>query len=613
MSSIDPVTVEIIQNSFTQIGREAGITMVRAAASLVVVGVKDLGFNIADHLGRTVVYSIWMPRHGTTLAFMLRSSLDRFKEREIYPGDMIMVNNPYDGALHVSDIAIIAPVHYQGEIIAWTGCATHHTDMRAMRPGFCPDATDWYQEGMVFSPIKIVERGELRQDIFGFLMDNVRMPLHQGLDLKAQIAANNVARDKIVKLVDRYGVATIKACYQEIIDFSEAKTRERISMLPDGRYEAVEYLDYDKVYALKCALIVKGDTLAFDFSGTDPQADSWVNSALACSVANVHNIVICLLLPDIPANEGCFRPVEVTIPERTVLNCKPPAPCSGASTIGGWKAQILAIKVLSQALAESPQWWRANASWGSGWPGLVSFGTNQYGKLYVGTTLVSSTMQGGGARATKDGFDVACIAGSTNTSVPNVEDTEQRYPFLHLSRSMSVDSGGPGKYRGGLSGEIVMKLHDVGKAEFYLGYVGRDVPASGFAGGQPGGTTIVALKRDSNVNELLRSSVPSFKKIAGTEIILPQKNLPLSVSNDDVLFVRCQGGGGYGDPLEREPMLVQKDVVEGYVSMEKAKDDYKVVLSPGSLKIELDATEKVRRKNKTKGMKARANPGNSSR
>jgi N-methylhydantoinase B len=509
---------------------------------------------------------------------------------------MFLTNNPHDGALHVLDIAVIAPVHYRGQLIAWVGCATHHTDMRAMRPGWCFDATDWYQEGMVFRPIKIVERGELRQDVFDFLMDNVRVPRYQGLDLKAQIAANNVAHDKIIRLVDRYGVDTIKACYDEIIAFSETKTRERIRILPNGRYEAVERLDYDKVYNLRCTLVVEDDTLTFDFSGTDAQAESYVNSALACTVANVHNIITCMLIPDVPANEGSFKPIEILVPERTVLNCKPPAPCSGASTVGGWMAQILAINVLSKAMVKSPQWWRVNAGWGWGWIGMMSSGFNQYGKPFVGNFM--GAMQGGGARATKDGFDVAYIAGSTDSSMSNIEDSEQRDPYLYLSRGMRVDSGGAGKYRGGLSSEMAVKLHDVDKAQCYLGYAGKDVPASGFGGGQYGATSLVVLKRDSNVNELLKSNVPSFEEIEGIEIELPQRNAPFHLGKDDVFYKGAQGGGGYGDPAERDVASVQNDVLEGYVSIDKARNVYKVVISPESLELDLKATEELRREAK---------------
>ncbi len=593
MDRIDPITLEIVQNRLVQVGREAGIAMVRAAASLVVVGAKDFGFNIADHLARTVVYSIWMPRHGTTLAYMLQSCLRKFKTDQIYPGDMFLVNNPHDGALHVLDLAVISPVHYKGEIIAWTGCATHQLDIRAMRPGFTPDATDWYQEGIIFRPIKLVERDRLKDDIFNFFLDNVRVPRYEGLDLKAQIAANNVAREKLIHLAGYYGVETLKKCYEGIIEFSEAKARERIRQLPPGEYEATEFLDYEKLYRLKCKLTVEDDTLVFDFAGTDRQAGSFVNSAMPCTVANVHNIITCLLMPDIPGNEGCFRPVSVIAPQGTVLSCVPPAPCSGASTIGGWKAQILALKTLSMALEKSKLNWRTNASWGSGWVGLTPYGIDQRGRPYT-MTFMSSVMQGGGARANKDGFDVANIAGSTNTSVPNVEDTEYRYPFLFLKRGIARDSGGAGKYRGGVSGELVIKVHDVPETEMFLGYTGKDAGGEGFAGGKSGQGTLLKLNTGGNVNELLKKDIPEFSETSGPKADLPQKNPPFTMRPDDVLYMRCQGGGGFGDPGQRDPGAVLRDVAEGYVSAQAARDSYGVVISP-NMEIDILATGEVRR------------------
>ncbi len=594
MQKLDPILIEIIQNRLMQIGREAGISMIRAAASLVVVGSKDLGFNIADHLGRTVVYSTWMPRHGTTLRFMLQSCVARFKDKGINPDDMFMVNNPHDGALHVLDIAILAPVHYRGEIVAWAGCATHHIDVRAMRPGFTPDASDWFQEGIIFRPIKIIENGKLREDIFNFLMDNVRVPRLQGLDLKAQIAACNVAKDKLLRLVERYGPETLKAAYDEIIDFAEAKTRERIRTLTPGKYETVEYLDYVKLYKLKCTLTVDDDTLTFDFTGTDPQSNTYINSAAACTIANVHNIITCMLIPDVIANEGCFRPIRMVLPERTVLSCLPPAPCSGASVIGGWKAQSLALTVLSQAFSRSPRADKAIAGWGYGWLGLSAAGADQYGKPYA-TSFMSASLQGGGARATKDGFDCCNNAGSTNSSVPNVEDTECRFPFLYLKRGMVTDSGGAGKYRGGLAGEVEVKVHDTSRAEFYLGYIGKETAAQGYQGGRNGMCSEVAARRGTSIESVLKKTVPDFDEIDGQKEVLPQKNAPFTLQPQDVIYMRCQGGAGFGDPRERAPERVRHDVIEGLVSVESARDDYGVVIDPDTLELDKTATGKLRR------------------
>ncbi len=593
MKTIDPVVTEIIQNRLMEVGHEAGIALQRAAASPVVVGAKDFGFNVADHLGRSIVYSLWMPRHGTTLSYMLKSCFHRIGERNIFPGDMFLVNDPHEGALHLPDLAVISPVHYETELVGYTGCATHHLDIGAMRPGFVADATDWYQEGIHIKPIKLMERGELRQDIFDLIMDNVRMPHYQALDLKAQIAANMVAKERILELVKKYGIDTIKACYDEIIDLSEIKTRERIRMLPDGQYDATEYLDYDRLYTLRCKLIVKDDTLTFDFTGTDSQSPTYINSALPCTVANVHNIFVCMLIPDVVANEGCFRPVSVCLPEKTVLSCKPPAPSSGASTIGGWKAQILAIKTLSKALANSPESWRATASWGSGLVNPNYYGMNRDGRPFVMVDM-NGCGQGGGARTTKDGFDVSNIAGSTNSSVPNIEDIEGAYPILYLDRHMVTDSGGPGKYRGGVSISFSNVPYEISKVQASLGYVGKTVPAEGIDGGKPGVTSEIRMKRNSNIKDLLKHKVPSYEEVSGEEEVFAQTAGWAIQTDGDVLYFRVQGGGGYGNPLQREAALVYKDVVEGYVSLEKAESEYGVVISKDSLRLDLEATEKLR-------------------
>jgi len=327
----NPIILEIVNNRLQQIGLQAGYTLLNTAASTVVVHAKDLGFNISDHLGQCVVYSMWMPRHGTNLSYMLRACKKSFQER-IYPGDMFITNSPHAGALHNQDIAIISPIFWDEALVAWTGCATHHLDIGAMNPGRAFLATDFFQEGIIIPPMKIMENYEIKQEVMDLFLENVRVPHLQALDLKGQIASNNVAREKIIELVKRYGAETIKACYKEIIDFSEEKALERIALLPKGRYEATDYVSCDGVYKVKCALEVKEDSLTFDFTGTDGQANIFINSALPCTVSNVHNIVVCLLTPDIPVNEGCLRPINVIAPEESLLNCKPPAPCSGSSS-----------------------------------------------------------------------------------------------------------------------------------------------------------------------------------------------------------------------------------------------------------------------------------------
>lgn len=587
----DPITIEIVQNRLQEIARQAGFTLINTAASPGVVHAKDLGFNISDHLGRCIVYSMWMPRHGTTLGYMLQACQKKFQGR-IYPGDMFITNDPHSGALHNLDIAIIAPVHHGEELVAWTACATHHLDIGAMTPGRAPLATEYLQEGIIIPPLKIMERFELKQEIFDLFLENVRVPHYQGLDLKGQIAANNVAREKILDLVRRYGVATIKDCYEEIINFSEEKARERIKILPHGRYEAVDYISYDKIYTVKCALIVEDESLTFDFAGTDPQADNFINSAFPCTVANVHNIVVCLLTPDIQVNDGCLRPIKVVAPERSIMNCKPPAPCSGASVISGWTAMSLTVRTLSLALARSKEEWRANASWPAGQIDLLLTGKDRKGKPFFARTMGVGAM-GGGARANKDGLDFGSAPGSTTTSHPNIEDVEARYPVLVLNTGSCQDSGGPGKFRGGISAESAFKLHGADKSEVLLWWIGKGVAANGMAGGKPGSPSSVWIKRNSNVLDLLKKGLPTWQEIQGEEEPVPGRCPPFNMSEKDVLLVRSAGGGGYGNPLERSPLIVLKDAEDGYVSLERAALDYSVVVAPPD-KIDEEATQRLR-------------------
>jgi N-methylhydantoinase B len=568
----DPIRTEIIHNRLMQIGLEGGYVLQRCAVSPGVVEAHDLGFNVADHRGQTVVYSTWMPRHGTTLSYMLESCKRRFLD-DIQPGDMYLVNDPHSGALHILDLAVIAPVHLDGRLIAWVGNATHHIDVGAMTPGRAPLATNQFQEGITFKPIRLVEGGRIRDDIFGLFMDNVRMPRYQSLDLKAQVSANLAASEKLQQMTRRYGADTVFQAYDDILDLAEAKARARIRELPEGRYEYEERLDFDRHYTLRCALVVKGDTLTFDFAGTDPEASSFVNSGLACTVANLHNIVLCQLMPDITVNAGSWRALEVRVPEGTLLNCRPPAACSGASTITGWKSQQLTMGVLSQALAKSERHRdRAMAQWGWGFTDVQWTGTDQLGRWY--SVRGECTLHGGGARATADGIDAANIAGSTNTAMPSIESYEQRYPVLYLHRRLEPDTEGPGEYRGGLAGSWSRILYGVERAESLPWYMGRDFGANGFAGGGGGTSALVAVKHDSGARDHLADGPLLYEELEGQGEVLSQQMPVHAFTAGDVVYVRGMGGGGYGDPFRRDPARVAADIADGYVSAERARERY---------------------------------------
>lgn len=572
---VDPVLTEIISNRLMQIGLEGGLVLQRCAVSTSVVDSRDLGFNIADATGRTIVYSVWMPRHGTTLGYMLQSCMKRF-EGDVRPGDMYLVNDPHSGALHILDLAVMAPVHYKGELIAWVGNATHHVDVGAMTPGRAPLATDWHQEGIIFKPTRIVEGGKIRDDIFGLFLDNVRMPRYQSLDLKAQISANFAASQKVIDLVERYGVEAFKETVESSIELGEQQARERVQLLEKGVYHEVTYLDYDKLYRLECKLTIDDDGLHFDFAGTDPEAKTFINCALPCAVANLHNILACQLFPDLSVNAGTWRLVDVSIPSGTIINCNPPAPCSGASTITGWRVQGITLALLTKALKSSSRSRYSMAEWGWGFTDVQWTGFDQYGRWY--SLRGDMNFHGGGARAEVDGIDVSNIAGSTNTNSPSIESYEYRYPVLYLERGVVPDSEGAGQYRGGRAGYWSRCLYGVDSAKDLTFYIGRDVGSRGVFGGKDGTSSRIILKRGTDVLTRLRDGVPLYNELEGVEEVLPQQpsGLDRMINAGDVILVRGMGGAGYGPPELRSEELVRQDLADGLLSPERALDIYGV-------------------------------------
>ncbi len=375
-------------------------------------------------------------------------------------------------------------------------------------------------------------------------------------------------------MIERYGPDAVTDTFQNSIELARAQADQRISHLPKGRYQATELLDYDRIYTIKATLEIDEDGLHFDFTGTDPQAKTFINCALPCAVANLHNILACQLFPDLTVNAGTFELVDVTIPSGTIINCDPPAPCSGASTITGWRVQSITMALLSQALENSDRSSYAMAEWGWGFTDVQWSGVDQVGRWY--TVRGDASLHGGGARAYSDGIDVSNIAGSTNTALPSVESYESRYPILYLSRGLVPDSEGAGKFRGGRAGYWSRCLYGVDEASDLSFYIGKEVPALGFSGGENGTPSIIYIKRDTNVLSKIGVEIPLYEELDGTVEVLPQQPsaLGLQIQKGDVVFVRGMGGGGYGCATERAKSAIEIDLEEGLLSPGRAKSVY---------------------------------------
>lgn len=572
---IDPILTEIISNRLLQIGHEGGLVLQRCAVSPGVVEGRDLGFNISDASGRTVVYSTWMPRHGTTLSYMLQSCMSRFRD-EIRPGDMYLVNDPHSGALHILDLAVMMPVHFNGELVAWVGNATHHLDVGAMTPGRAPLATDWHQEGIIFKPTRIVEGGKIKDDIFNLFLDNVRMPRYQSLDLKAQISANFAAAQKINELLKSHGTEAVRETFKSSILLARAQAKERIGVLREGEYHAEAFLDYEKLYRIEAKMVVDSGGLHFDFAGTDSQATTFINCALPCAVANLHNILACQLFSDLNVNAGTFELVEVTIPPSSLIACTPPAPCSGASTITGWRVQGITMMLLSQALMDSEMVGHAMAEWGWGFTDVQWSGLDQLDRWY--TVRGDASLHGGGARSRADGIDVSNIAGSTNTALPSIESYEYRYPVLYLERGLVRDSEGAGEFRGGRAGFWSRCLYEVDVANDLSFYIGKEVSSKGIAGGSDGSSSQIVMKRGTNIIERMHKEMPLYSELTGVEELLSQQPsaIGLTINAGDVVYVRGMGGAGFGAPENRSRCAIKRDLEDGLLSASRARETYKL-------------------------------------
>ncbi len=494
----------------------------------------------------------------------------------IHDGDVFLTNDPYLGALHHNDVVIASPLWRAGRIVMWIANILHHPD-------------SLFQEPPRYF-LKIMERGELVREVEHTFVTNSRLPDMVALDLRAQLGAIHAAKQRLHALFDEYGEETITGVMRQSIDYAEQQVRRRIAELPDGTWSAQAFMDGDRVgsdriHRVQVRLTKRGDTLAFDYEGSDPQVDAAVNCTYhACVAGTAVPLYTFLCGGEIDWNDGLLRCLQVHAPEGTVVNARFPAPVS-ICTIGfRWLVTVTAANAVAQLFAASPPHGdRACSSW------IVSsncnnlFGYTATGKR-VGALLSDHRAGGAAARSFADGFSHAGQITSFSSNLGNVESTEWKLPVLYIFRRQMPDSGGPGQYRGGLT--AIAAVIPYGVNELVLkstNTAGTDQSnASGLCGGFPGAGSQVTVVRGSQVRALLRQgmSFGTYADFQGTVEYLPSKAEGI-LTADDVLLFYAPGGGGYGDPLERDPARVAEDVANGWVTPERAEQNYGVLLGVG--------------------------------
>jgi N-methylhydantoinase B len=603
---LDPTTFEIIWHRLLAIAEEMGITYMRCSGSQVLITGNDASTAIMQADGALVAMGPYITTQGNVLPLMVENALRLCRDNPgIEPGDIFLCNDPYLGAIHHPDVATLAPVFHDGRLFAWVAASGHQPDIGGMDPGgFSIRAVDTYQEGLRIPIVKLVERGRLREDLLRWVLNQVRDPL-VGLDLKAQIAANQAGADRLLGLVARYGSGAVSEAMRASIAFTRERLRARLRRLPDGQWTEVQHIDHDghadALYRVVLTLTKRDDRLILDFTGTSRQARGLINCTAGGLRAGVLTALYILLCHDLPWNQGVLDCLEIEAPAGTVVNCSPPTPCAMATI----SAVIVVIDGVFRAvsrclLASESERDEAMACWTGSSMAPIAAGRSQHGFPFVNTEM-SHFAGGGGARVDADGVDTGGIVFNTTPNIANIETIEQDFPLLYLFRRHLTDSGGPGKWRGGAAGELAYIVHDApeGQLEVAFSGTGAEMPnALGLSGGLPGAAIRVVRVRGSDVLERLREGrrLPaSLEELGGQPETMPQKHPRTPFLPGEVWYHHWQGGAGYGDPLDRDPAAVARDVRRRLTSRACARQIYGVVLADGGA-VDRAATTRERKR-----------------
>jgi len=577
---MDPITFSIIRHRLYRVVEEAVITLKHVSGSAITNEGHDLMVSLYEADGTLLLGGVGFLHHLTSAAEACKSIIRRF-EGDVHEGDLFLLNDPFTAALHTSDIYLVSPIHYKGELIAWSACFVHVYDIGAMNPGgFAPDAVDVFSEGFSSPGLKLVDRGNLRQDVWDTLLNMVRGPEMVALDLRSMIACNNVAKDRMISLVEKYGLPTFQETCKTLVAQSEVQLRERLREFPDGSWESRQYFDVKgEVYKVLLKMTKKGDELIFDFTGSSSQSKYAVNCTKWASLGGLFAPLFPLLCYDITWNEGVIRPITVIAPEGSIVNCTKPSPVSVATVGAIQSVNNAACTTIGKMLASHEDYDdQTSAVWHANHFAVFMFGKNQKGGDAIG--ILTETFAGsGGARTFADGVDIGGEIPNPISRMANVETVEAMFPVRYLFRRRLQDSGGGGEFRGGTGGELALVLHDSpdGGLHYVLSGKGSQFPQSeGLAGGNPGAINDyvwVHSPESEHGNDCFSQSLSS---IPGEKEAISWGVFPLM--GKDALYVRWNGGGGVGDPLDRDSASVLTDVINKVISHEAAREIFGVVI-----------------------------------
>lgn len=576
---IDSTTVATVWHSMQSICREMRYVIDRTSQNFLISQLHDVSVGIWDAKGSTVAVPIGLPVQFLGAGFAVRDLVAKFG-KNIAPGDVFLTNDPYHGGhcCHLPDWAFLRPIFYKGELLFFTLVRAHQQDTGGAYPGgYFPNGFDIHSEGVIIPPTKVVEKGVERMDIFELIWNNVRFPEGVRIDNYAMLAATKRCEQRIVAMMDVYGKETVMACVEQMTDRTEKAVREEIRKIPDGVYTGEAATDDDGTELdvpvwVRCTVTVKGDEMTLDFSASDAQRKGFINAIYAATFGNAIAAAILTFDPALSDyhNEGTMRPIKVIAPPGLVVNCQYPATVGASPVNVGIQVMESVLQALSQARPE-----RSVAAWGKHRGDYVSSTDPRTGERYVRTSFDYDGSAG--AVWGYDGYQgVSCMTAMGAVNRGDVEEMEIRLPWRMLKYELVPDFSGAGRWRGG-PGINWVAVNEGGDGVIATGSSdGDEIQGFGALGGEP---------------------VPQSRTwiLRGSEKIRLKPHRLVPIKSGDIVDKESSGGGGVGNPSERDPEMVREDVENELVSRAAAQDIYKVVLDASGRKVDVTKTNALRK------------------
>jgi N-methylhydantoinase B len=542
---VDPVVLEVLWNRLIAVTNEQAAALMRTSFTTIVRESEDLSAGVFDAQGRMLAQSVTgTPGHINSMATGMRYILAEYPPDTLAPGDVLITNDPWYTSGQLHDLTIATPIFYRDRLVALFASTCHAADIGGR--GLSADAREVYEEGLYIPITKLYERGEPNRELFKIIRGNVRAPEAVLGDIHAQVAANDVGGRHLIEFLEEFQLEGLDELAEAIVTRSEQAMRQAIAAIPDGTYENESWSDgFEEPIRIRVAVTVRGDEMVVDYTGSSPQSARGINVVLNYTQAYTTYAVKCAISPEVPNNDGSFRPVRVTAPEGCILNAQRPAAVAGRHVIGhflpGAVHGALAKAVPDRVMAEG-----SAAIWI-----VQTRGVDRQGAPF---TYVFFTSGGTGARPTKDGLSATAFPSGIAT-VPT-EVIESLAPLILHRRELRADSGGPGRFRGGCGQHIDLSCQTQQPWLLACMFDRTRFPARGLLGGAPGAGAEFALSTGEQPN--------------------PKGQLVLQP--DTLVHLGLPGGGGYGTPFTRDPERVRWDVINGLVTIEEAARQYGVVV-----------------------------------